>query len=86
MCVLLVAGGVWTPPWRVCVSDYLVSGNNSLEIEVANTWLNRLKGDALLEPEERKSWMALDVLNPGDPLQSSGLLGPVILETVTNSK
>ena len=74
------AGVVWTSPWRLNVSEFLTAGNNAIEIEVANTWLNRLKGDELLGPDERKSWMALDVVNPGEPLQSSGLLGPVILE------
>jgi hypothetical protein len=74
------AGVVWTAPWRLNVSEFLTIGNNTVEIEVANTWLNRLKGDALLGPDKRKSWMALDVLNPEDPLQASGLLGPVILE------
>jgi hypothetical protein len=78
------AGAVWTPPWRLNVSELLKAGNNTLEIEVANTWLNRLKGDALLDPEERKSWMALNVLNSDDPLQSSGLLGPVTLEYSMN--
>lgn len=74
------AGVVWTPPWRLNVSEFLTAGSNTIEIEVANTWLNRLKGDELLGPDKRKSWMALDVLNPEDPLQPSGLLGPVSLE------
>ncbi len=75
------AGIVWTTPWRLNVSEFLTVGSNTIEIEVANTWLNRLKGDALLEQDQRKSWVALDVLNPAEPLQASGLLGPVILET-----
>jgi len=75
------AGIVWTAPWRLNVSEFLIPGKNTIEIEVANTWHNRLKGDELLGPDERKSWMALDVLNPEDPLQPSGLLGPVTLES-----
>jgi len=74
------AGIVWTAPWRLNVSEFLTLGSNTIEIEVANTWLNRLKGDALLDPGKRKSWMALDVLNSADTLQSSGLLGPLTLE------
>ncbi len=73
-------GTVWTAPWRLNVTEFLTVGTNAIEIEVANTWLNRLKGDALMDQDDRKSWMALDVLSPDDPLQSSGLLGPVILE------
>jgi hypothetical protein len=78
------AGIVWTAPWRVNVSEFLTVGSNTLEIEVANTWLNRLKGDALLDQDKRKSWMALDVVNPADPLQTSGLLGPVNIEIKSN--
>ncbi len=75
------AGGVWTSPWRLNVSDNLMPGSNHLEIEVANTWLNRLIGDAGLEKDQRETWLALDPIKPGSPLQTSGLLGPVTLET-----
>jgi hypothetical protein len=41
-------GTVWTAPWRVNISDVVKSKNNSLEIEVANLWANRLIGDEQL--------------------------------------
>ena len=40
-------GIAWTPPYRVDISAALQSGENKLEIKVANTWLNRLMGDGL---------------------------------------
>ena len=40
-------GIAWTPPYRVDISEALQSGENQLEIRVANTWLNRLMGDGL---------------------------------------
>jgi hypothetical protein len=38
-------GVVWCAPWRVEVTGVLKSGENQLEIEVANRWPNRLIGD-----------------------------------------
>jgi hypothetical protein len=38
-------GIVWTPPYRLEVTDKLLPTGNVLEIEVANTWVNRLIGD-----------------------------------------
>lgn len=38
-------GILWSPPWRVEVSDALEAGSNVLEIEVVNDWVNRLIGD-----------------------------------------
>lgn len=38
-------GVVWCAPWRIDVSEAIVDGENTLEIEVANRWINRLLGD-----------------------------------------
>ena len=38
-------GVVWCAPWRVEVGDALKVGENQLEIEVANSWPNRMIGD-----------------------------------------
>ncbi|MFY0653946.1 MAG: hypothetical protein JXQ96_18035 [Cyclobacteriaceae bacterium] len=38
-------GVVWCAPWRIEITDALKEGNNELEIEVANRWINRLLGD-----------------------------------------
>jgi hypothetical protein len=37
---------VWCAPWHVEISGVLVRGENKLEIEVANRWVNRLIGDS----------------------------------------
>lgn len=36
---------MWKPPFRVDISDFVHSGENSLEIDVTNLWVNRLIGD-----------------------------------------
>ncbi|MFA6240814.1 MAG: glycosyl hydrolase [Candidatus Hydrogenedentales bacterium] len=44
-------GTYWKAPYRADVTDALRVGQNSLEIEVANQWINRLIGDEQL-PED----------------------------------
>jgi hypothetical protein len=69
-------GGVWTTPYRLDATSQLKNGKNSIEIEVVNTWLNRIIGDLQLSPENRIV-MTDKQTQPNTPLQSSGLLGPV---------
>jgi hypothetical protein len=38
-------GVIWCAPWRIEISEALKEGENKLEIEVANRWINRLLGD-----------------------------------------
>jgi hypothetical protein len=69
-------GIVWTAPWRVDISGVVKKKGNELEIEVVNTWLNRLVGDAQLPPEKRLG-KTNAAYPPNQPLMPSGLLGPV---------
>ena len=41
-------GIAWKPPYRVDISDAVKLGTNKLQIEVVNTWVNRLIGDEQL--------------------------------------
>lgn len=74
-------GGAWTPPYQVDITKALKTGNNKLEIKVVNTWVNRLLGDSLLPPDQRKT-KVLYGPNPKNGLESSGLLGPVKIEMI----
>ncbi len=85
-------GVVWTSPWTVDLTGTVKDGENALEIDVTNLWVNRLIGDAGL-PENRRLTKTNIYLQKGDrtvkpyqgysskdPLVTSGLLGPVRLE------
>jgi Beta-galactosidase/beta-glucuronidase len=74
------AGGVWTTPYRLNVTDILRKGENTIEIEVANNWMNRLIGDLKLPEEERQTWVNVNPWKADSQLQSSGLLGPVEIQ------
>ena len=74
-------GLVWAEPRVVDMSGYVKSKNNLLEIEVTNTWNNRLVGDAALLVDKRLTSTMLNV-NANTPLLPAGLLGPVLIETV----
>lgn len=71
------AGGAWTYPYRVDITPLLQAGKNTLEVEVVSTWRNRLIGDAALPADQRLTKVNFEIVNPGEALQPSGLLGPV---------
>ncbi len=76
------AGGVWTAPYRVDITDFVKKGKNDIKIEVVNNWINRLIGDSALPEAERHTWTANNPGRPDSPLQPSGLLTTPILETI----
>jgi hypothetical protein len=72
-------GVVWTKPARVDITSAAKKGDNDLEIRVTNVWKNRLVGDAKLEPTKRITWSNWPFYKGNEPLEVSGLLGPVTI-------
>ncbi len=69
-------GVFWKPPYRIDISRGLQAGKNTLEITVVNAWNNRIVGDA--QPGAKPTVFAYRKIRIAtDPLQPSGLLGPV---------
>ena len=75
------SGGVWTAPYRVDITDAVRIGKNTIEVEVVNTWLNRIIGDRKLSENERILTPNTVPWKDSTPLQKSGLLGPVRIVT-----
>jgi hypothetical protein len=75
-------GVTWKPPYRVEITEVAVEGDNSIELEVTNTWHNRLAGDAALPEEERRTWVVGGGVQAGSELVQAGLLGPVAVRTM----
>ncbi len=75
------AGIAWKPPYRVDLTGLAKAGKNALEVRVANLWVNRLIGDA--QPGAKPiTYTTLKTYTAKAPLKSSGLIGPVKLQTV----
>jgi hypothetical protein len=74
-------GIVWTAPFRIDISKAVKKGENTIRIEVVNTWNNRLVGDSHLPKEKRITSTMYPFKMEGKPLLPAGLLGPVVIET-----
>lgn len=94
-------GVQWKPPFRWDITKFVKPGKNSLEVQITNTWVNRLIGDEELpddcewhpdgrlrffpnwfvegkpRPSGRLTFTTWKHYRKGDPLEESGLLGPV---------
>lgn len=74
-------GTVWHAPFRLDVTHAIKSGDNKIEIRVANLWVNRLIGDK--QPGATPVAFTITSTYKADaPLRPSGLLGPVVLQRV----
>jgi len=76
-------GIVYYKPYTLDAGDGLKAGANELEIEITNTWVNRLKADEALPKEQRQTFdqnnFARDWGNDKKPFDPAGLIGPVVL-------
>ncbi|RYX82089.1 hypothetical protein EON83_20975 [bacterium] len=80
-------GVVWCDPWRATIpTGVLKPTGNQLEITVANLWVNKLIEESGKPEAQRQTWTTYNPWNSNSTLQPSGLLGPVTLETATNTK
>lgn len=70
-------GGVCFAPFQLDVTKAVKAGENTLEVEVCNLWINRLVGDEGLA--DRPTWTSLPCVDKNTALPTSGLVGPVRL-------
>ena len=74
-------GVLWTKPFRVEITGAVKSGKNDLEIDIVNLWPNRLIGDAGQPHEKWFTTTNVRKFTKDYKLLSSGLLGPVVLQS-----
>ncbi len=70
----------WRTPFRVNLTGALKAGANTIEVKVANVWVNRIIGDQ--QPGAQKI-TTVQSYRADSPLLPSGLLGPVKLVSVS---
>jgi hypothetical protein len=73
-------GTLWTAPFELEISKALKIGENKIEIQVTNTWANRLIGDSKLPVDKRITNTTAPFRLGGKPLNPAGLFGPVVLK------
>jgi hypothetical protein len=70
-------GIVWLPPYKVNITPWLKPGNNTITVQVINTWNNRIVGD--LTNPDKKQYTSTNVktskFKSNGPLLKSGLIG-----------
>jgi hypothetical protein len=67
-------GTLWTPPYKIDITKALKDGINKVEIEVGNTWANRLIGDQFIAGR-RLTWTTAPFRLKDKPLLPAGIRG-----------
>jgi hypothetical protein len=70
-------GIAWKAPFRVELTRALKPGANTLVVQVANLWVNRLVGDMQPGISKKYTYTTREFYKADSPLLPSGLLGPV---------
>lgn len=74
-------GTVWTKPYQANILKAIRQGENQVEIEVTNTWHNRLIGDSYLPAEKRKTFTTAPFRLSNKPLDPAGIAGSIEIIT-----
>ncbi len=74
-------GTVWTKPYHANILKAIRHGENQVEIEVTNTWHNRLIGDSYLPAEKRNTFTTAPFRLSNKPLEPAGIVGSVEIIT-----
>ena len=70
---------VWCTPWEANLTPFVKNGENKLEIEVVNSLMNRMIGDASLPESKRLTYSYPEIAKSTDGLVPSGITGEVWL-------
>src|SRR4029079_6353974 len=79
-------GVVWKQPFRVDVTSSLKAGDNKIEIKVTALWVNRLIGDAQPGVTNKITYTTMPFYQANSKLIPAGLIGPVIITSVSGKR
>ena len=71
-------GLAWQHPFEVDITSAVRNGMNTMEIEVTDSWANRIIGDTY-PGVTQITWVSPNLYSPQSPLCPSGLGGPVVI-------
>jgi len=77
-------GTIWTAPNQVDIKKAIRKGENSVEIEVTNTWHNRLIGDNLVPADKRTTFTTAPFRLGGKALEPAGIIGSAEIQISFN--
>jgi len=75
---------VWCSPWEADLTPFIAPGENKLEIEVVNSLMNRMIGDASLPESKRVTYAYPEIATPNDKLVPSGIIDKLFLVHLKN--
>ncbi len=70
---------VWCSPWEADITPYIQKGENTLEIQVVNSLVNRMVGDISLPESKRFTYAFPEIVTPNTSLVPSGIMDKVLL-------
>jgi alpha-L-rhamnosidase/Glycosyl hydrolases family 2, sugar binding domain len=70
-------GTAWKKPFKLDISEALKTGENTIQVKVTNTWVNRLIGDAQPDVKVKTTFTTMPFYRANSPLLPSGMMGEV---------
>jgi hypothetical protein len=70
-------GVVWKTPFKINITEAVKSGENTIQVNVTNLWVNRLIGDAQPNIKTKTTFTTMPFYQANSPLLPSGLIGDV---------
>ena len=75
-------GIAWKKPFKLDISEAIKAGNNTIQVQVTNLWVNRLIGDAQPDVKMKTTFTTMPFYRADSPLSPSGLMGEVKINII----
>lgn len=75
-------GTAWKTPFKLDITEAIKAGDNAIRVNVTNTWVNRLVGDAQPDVKQKTTFTTMPFYRKDSPLVPSGIIGEVKVNVV----